>query len=144
MPNRLGNYVITSITTLYGTADIDDGNDEEDEQEDEDSDDESIKILDHCPPHLETKEKSPLESPPRKRKRHSSRTLINKFPEGRPVVPWKMHPPITASSGKDIALPRANDFESANPDFKILIKPSYIHGNYLVSLFIGNPSRLQR
>lgn len=141
MPNRLGNYVITSITTLYGTADIDDGNDEEDEQEDEDSDDESIEILDHFPPHLETKEKSPLESQPRKRKRHSSRTLIDIFPEERPVVPRKMHPPITASSGK---VPRANGFESANPDFKILLKPAYIHGNYLVSLFIGNPSRLQR
>nr|XP_011465844.1 PREDICTED: B3 domain-containing transcription factor VRN1-like [Fragaria vesca subsp. vesca] len=40
----------------------------------------------------------------------------------------KMHPPITASSGK---VPRANGFESANPDFKILLKPAYIHGNYL-------------
>ncbi|XP_024186299.1 B3 domain-containing transcription factor VRN1 isoform X3 [Rosa chinensis] len=130
--NRLVFEVRINTANRTLSPDIDDGDDEDDEDEDEDeedSDDESIEILDHFPPHLKRKEKSPLASKIHKRMRPSSRT--QKFTEGGPEVPRKMPGPVMASYGKYIALQRANGFKSANPDFRISLHSSYITGHYL-------------
>ncbi|KAK9948764.1 hypothetical protein M0R45_004326 [Rubus argutus] len=124
---RLLFEVMIETANCSSSPDIDDG-DDEDENED-DTDDDSIEILDHFPPHPKRKEKSPLISRIHKRMKSSSRA--QKFHEGRPEVPRRMHHTVTESTGKSRALQRANAFKCANPHFTVPLHSSYIHAHYL-------------
>ncbi|XP_048431331.1 B3 domain-containing transcription factor VRN1-like [Pyrus x bretschneideri] len=93
------------------------------EETDED-DDESVEILEDFPPCPKTRQKSPLSSPPpRKRKRIS--TSIGSTSKKLETKSTLWMKPLTENE-KAIALQRAIDFKSENAHFKVAMQPSYI------------------
>ncbi|KAK9929696.1 hypothetical protein M0R45_026784 [Rubus argutus] len=144
--------VIVEAANCTMSSDIDDDevneddfdeNDDEDEENEGEEDDDSIEILDYFPPVIKRKEKSPLASRLHKRRTTSSTKAqsnmkhvggclrTQKSLNRRPEVHKKIHPVNMESSGKHIALKRANAFKSVHPHFAASLHPSYIRGNYM-------------
>lgn len=114
-------------------------------QTEETDEDDCVEILDDSPPCPKTKKKSPIATQPHKKNRagsiNTSENHMTKFGgsswtkelvKRRPDQVPRMMNPLT-ESGTNRALQRARAFKSEYPCCTVVMHPSYIQANTLVS-----------